>query len=206
MWMGDWIYPGDKPLQIGSPYSAFGKDKEFCYNFSTNSADGTHIQSPHYFLKDGKKINEFPINYFRREAIVVDFYNLQEKFIPSNELRRKLDSENLNNKAVILRTGIMDQLLDGKNAKDKLMHPEDAQYLIDKGIKMIIADVTCLDTPLENNGDAPTTTLFCKHDVVLVKQACNLQAISKRYVIIEAYPLKIRGISGTPVRAIVIED
>ena len=206
MWMGDWVYPGDKPLQIGDPYSAFGKNKEFCYNFSTNSADGTHIQSPHYMLKDGKKINEFPIDYFRREAIVVDFYNLQEEFIPSNELRKQLDSENLNNKAVILRTGIMDQLLDGKNVKDKLMHPEDAQYLIDKGIKMIIADVTCLDAPLENKGNAPTTRLFCKHDVVLVKQACNLQAISKRYVIIEAYPLKIRGISGTPVRAIVIEN
>ena len=206
MWMGDWVYPGDKPLQIGDPYSAFGKNKEFCYNFSTNSADGTHIQSPHYMLKDGKKINEFPIDYFRREAIVVDFYNLQEEFIPSNELRKQLNSENLNNKAVILRTGIMDQLLEGKNVKDKLMHPEDAQYLIDKGVKMIIADVTCLDTPLENKGNAPTTRLFCKHDVVLVKQACNLQAISKRYVIIEAYPLKIRGISGTPVRAIVIEN
>ena len=208
MWMGDWVYPGDKPLQLGNPYSAFGKDKEFCYNFSTNSADGTHIQSPHYFLKDGKKINEFPINYFRREAIVVDFYNLRERFISGNELQRQLDKENLNNKAVILRTGIMDQLLEDedKDAKDKLMHPEDAQYLIDKGVKMIVADATCLDAPLENNGNAPTTILFCKHDVVLVKQACNLQSISKRYVIIEAYPLKIRGISGTPVRAIVIED
>ncbi len=206
MWMGDWVYPGDKPLQIGDPYSAFGKDKEFCYNFSTTSADGTHIQSPHYFLKDGKKINEFPIDYFRREAVVVDLYNLQEKFISSNELRRQLEKENLKNKAVILRTGIMDQLLDSKGVKDKLMHPEDAQYLIDKGVKMIVADVTCLDAPLENSGDAPTTRLFCKHDVVLVKQACNLQAISKHYVIVEAYPLKIRGISGTPVRAVVIED
>ena len=206
MWMGDWVYPGDKPLQIDNPYSAFGKDKEFCYNFSTNSADGTHIQSPHYFLKNGKKINEFPIDYFRREAVVVDFCNLQEEFIPGNELRKQLDKENLNNKAVILRTGIMDQLLEGKNVKDKQMHPEDAQYLINKGIRMIIADVTCLDAPLENNGDAPTTTLFCKHDVVLIKQACNLRAITKRYVIVEAYPLKIRGISGTPIRAVIIED
>lgn len=206
MWMGDWVYPGDKPLKIGDPYSAFGKDKEFCYNFSTNSADGTHIQSPHYMLKDGKKINEFPINYFRREAVVVDLYNLEEKFIPSNELKKQLDREDLNNKAVILRTGIMDKLLDGKEAKDKLMYPKDAQYLINKGVKMVVTDVTCLDAPLENNGDAPTTRLFCKHDVVLVKQTSNLQAISKRYVIVEAYPLKIRGISGTPVRAIVIED
>lgn len=29
MWMGDWVYPGDKPFQIGDPYSAFGEDKEF---------------------------------------------------------------------------------------------------------------------------------------------------------------------------------
>ena len=206
MWMGDWVYPGDKPLKIGDPYSAFGEDKEFCYNFSTNSADGTHIQSPHYILKEGKKINEFPINYFRREAIVVDFYNLQEEFIPGHELRKQLDNESLNEKAVILRTGIMDQLLEGEDVKDKLMHPEDAQYLIDKGIKMVVADVTCLDAPLENDGEAPTTRLFCKHDVVLVKQTCNLRAISKRLVIVEAYPLKIRDISGTPVRAIVIED
>jgi len=100
----------------------------------------------------------------------------------------------------------MDQLLEGEDVKDKLMHPEDAQYLIDKGIKMVVADVTCLDAPLENDGEAPTTRLFCKHDVVLVKQTCNLRAISKRLVMVEAYPLKIRDISGTPVRAIVIED
>ena len=206
MWMGDWVYPGDKPLQVGSPYSALGEDKEFCYNFSTNSVDGTHIQSPHYMLKTGKKINDFPINYFRREAVVIDFYDLKEKFIPSNELRKQLGKENLNNKAVILRTGIMDQLLAGKKVQDKLMHPDDAQYLIDKGVKMVVADVTCLDAPLENNGVAPATRLFCEHDVVLVKQTCNLSAISKHSVIIEAYPLKIRGISGTPIRAIVIED
>lgn len=206
MWMGDWVYPGDKPLKLEKPYSAFGEDKEFCYNFSTNSADGTHIQSPHYMLKNGKRINEFPIDYFRREAIVVDLYDTKGEFISGNELRNQLDKKDLNDKAVILRTGIMDQLLEGKKVKDKLMHPEDAQYLIDKGVKMIVADVTCLDAPLENDGNAPTTRLFCKHEVVLVKQACNLKAILKRYVIVEAYPLKIRGISGTPVRAIVIED
>ena len=206
MWMGDWVYPGDKPLQIGNPYSALGKDKEFCYNFSTNSVDGTHVQWPHYILKNGKKINEFPVGYFRREAVVVDFYNLKEEFLPGDELRKQVDKENLSNKAIILRTGIMDQLLEGKNVKDKLMRPEEAQYLIDKGIKMVVADVTCLDAPLENEGNAPTTKFFCEHDVALVKQVCNLKAISKRHVVVEAYPLKIRSISGTPVRAIVIED
>lgn len=206
MWMGDWVYPGDRPLKIGDPYSAFGEDKEFCYDFSTNSADGTHIQSPHYMLKDGKRINEFPIDYFHRDAVVVDYYDLNERFIPNNDLRERLDKENLVNKAVILRTGIMDQLLSGKDVKDKLMHPQDAQYLVDKGVKMIVVDVTCLDSPLENNGEAPCTNLFCKNDVVLVKQVCNLHAISKKKVIVEAFPLKIRGISGTPVRAIVIEN
>lgn len=206
MWMGDWVYPGDRALQIGDPYSAFGEDKEFCYNFSTNSADGTHIQSPHYMLKNGKKINEFPINYFQRKVVLVDLLNMQEDYISSQEIRKQLDSENLNDKAVILRTGVMDQLLMGRNKKDKLMYPEDAKYLIDKGVKMIVADVTCLDAPLENDGEAPTTRLFCKHEVVLVKQVCNLNGITKRYVTVEAYPLKIRGISGTPVRAIVVED
>ena len=33
---------------------------------------GTHIQGPHYFLKDEKKINKFPISSFEGKAIVID--------------------------------------------------------------------------------------------------------------------------------------
>jgi kynurenine formamidase len=206
MWMGEWVYPGDKPLQISEPYSALGEEKEFCYNFSTNSVDGTHIQAPHYMLKDGKRVNDFPVEYFHREAVVIDFYDLKDEFIPSDDLRKQLENEELTNKAVIIRTGVMDRLIKGEDIKDKLMHTQDARWLVDKGIKMIVADVTCLDAPLENDGNAPSTRIFCNNDVVLVKQVCNLQSISKHYVTVEAYPLKIHGISGTPVRAVVLEE
>lgn len=204
MWMGDWTYPGDKPFSIQGPYSAIGEEKEFCYEFSTNSVEGTHIQAPHYILKNGKSINEFPLSYFRRRAIIIDIA-YPSTLIPSSIIESTM-KDITNQDAVIFRTGVMDRLIDGENVKDPLLSLEDAQLLKKSGIKMIVTDTTCLDNPLSNNGDCPTTKFCCQNDIVLVKQVCNLKEISQKSVVVEAYPLKIKEISGTPCRAVVIEE
>ncbi len=204
MWVGDWTYPGDKPFSIKGPYSALGEDKEFCYNFCTNSVEGTHIQAPHYILKEGKGINEFSISYFRRKALVVDV-DISMPYIDTqlieNEIKQIKDET-----AIIFRTGIMDRLIKGEEVKDVLLKPEDARKLKNTGIKMIVIDTTCLDDPISNGGNCPTTKFCCENDIVLVKQTCNLHEISKKIVVVEAYPLKIKRISGTPCRAVVIEE
>lgn len=204
MWMGDWTFPGDQPFSIQGPYSAIGEEKEFCYEFSTNSVEGTHIQAPHYVLKNGKKINDFPISYFRRKAIVIDVPET-DKYISDKNIKDAIKLK-IDETAVILRTGVMDKLIAGKEIKDPLLSIESAKIIKTAGIKMIITDTTCLDDPLSNNGECPVTKFCCKNNIVLVKQVCNLKAITRRSVIIEAYPLKIRGISGTPCRAVVIEE
>lgn len=204
MWMGDWTYPGDKPFSIRGPYSAIGEEKEFCYEFSTNSVEGTHIQAPHYVLKNGKKINDFPISYFRRKAIVIDI-NKDNEYISSQIIKNAINVKT-DETAVIFRTGVMDRLIDGENVKDPLLSIEVAKYIKEANIKMIVTDATCLDDPISNNGECPTTQFCCENEIVLVKQVCNLKSITQKSVIIEAYPLKIRGISGTPCRAIVTEE
>lgn len=204
MWMGDWTYPGDKPFSIQGPYSAIGEEKEFCYEFSTNSVEGTHIQAPHYVLKNGKRINDFPISYFRRKAIIIDIQG-NDKYI-SHKIVKNAISLKTDETAVILRTEVMDKLVAGKEIKDPLLSIESAKFLKNNGIKMIVTDTTCLDDPLSNDGECPVTKFCCQNNIVLVKQVYNLKVITKRSVIVEAYPLKIKGISGTPCRAVVIEE
>jgi arylformamidase len=206
MWMGSWTYPGDKPFSIQGPYSAIGEGKEFCYNFCTNSVDGTHIQAPHYMLKDGKRINDFDLSDFRRQAIVVDVKPGEGRFMDSQYFKDQLKGETLTDKALILRSGVMDKLIAGRKVQDILLSPTDAQDFMDQGVKMVVADQTCLDDPSLNDGVCEATGIFCRHDVVLVKQVCNLASITQKRVTIEAYPLKIKGISGTPCRAVVIES
>lgn len=205
MVMGSWTFPGDRQLQLEGPYSAIGEEKEFCYNFGTNSVDGTHIQAPHYILKNGKTVDQFPIESFRKEAVLIDLTNNKGPFMDSGAIHKETEGCSLKGKAVIFRTGIMDKLIAGEDAKDLLLKMEDAQFLMDRGITMIVIDTTCLDDFVGSGGEAPVTRFFCEHDVLLVKQVCNLSAISKREVIVEAYPLKINGISGTPCRAVVLE-
>ena len=204
MWMGDWTFPGDQPFSIQGPYSAIGEEKEFCYEFSTNSVEGTHIQAPHYVLKNGKKINDFPISYFRRKAIVIDVSE-DDKYISDKNIKDAINLKT-DEEAIIFSTGVMDKLIAGKEIKDPLLSIKSAKYIKDAGIKMIVTDTTCLDDPLSNNGECPVTKFCCENEIVLVKQVCNLNEITKRSVIVEAYPLKIKGISGTPCRAVVIEE
>ena len=73
IWMDSFIFPGNPAWKNSGPFNRVsGSNSEYVYDFELCSQSGTHIQGPHYFSANGKKINEFPLSSFEGMAYIID--------------------------------------------------------------------------------------------------------------------------------------
>ena len=70
------IYPGDPEPAI---VSCLIHDRDYCHVdwLHLGSHTGTHIDAPYHFIKEGKKISDFPVDKFVGKAIVIDVTNME---------------------------------------------------------------------------------------------------------------------------------
>jgi kynurenine formamidase len=81
---------------------------------------------------------------------------------------------------------------------------EAAVYLAEiKRIKMIAIDSVGVESRMTRNYEV--NHYLGGKDVLILEGLMNLFAVSQQEVILEAFPLKIRGVEGTPCRAIIKE-
>ena len=68
---------------------------------------------------------------------------------------------------------------------------------------MIGIDSVGLESRVSENYDV--NVYLCSQGIIILECLVNLHSIKKHEVFLEAYPLKIKGVEGTPCRAIVKE-
>src|ERR1051326_243426 len=73
LWMDDFTFEGDQPFEVTGPLNWItGSNPEFVYDLKASTQTGTHIQGPHYFLEEGKRIETFPLEAFEGWAHIVE--------------------------------------------------------------------------------------------------------------------------------------
>ncbi len=203
MWMDDFVFPGDEPVRVDGPFDVVGTDNpEWVYQFSSPTQAGTHIQGPHYFLEHGSTIDSFPLSRFQGWAHVVDI-EANGTDTTVGQLGEQLDGVDLTDRFVILRSHHMDALVQGQPL-DPSTRPglslEAAQWLIDRSVTMVAIDSVGVESRRSKNFDV--NVLLCENSVLILEGLVDLGPIGDR-VWLEALPLKLRGVEGTPCRAIV---
>ncbi|HEY0377256.1 MAG TPA: cyclase family protein [Pyrinomonadaceae bacterium] len=191
--------------------------------FSTAEHGGTHIDAPVHFAKGHHTVDEIPLEQLVGEAVVVDVTK-QSEASRDYQVRTEdfLQWEKANGPIpkgaiVILRTGYSKYWPDrkrymgtderGADAVPKLhfpgLHPEAARWLTsNRSIKAI-----GLDTPSIDYGQS---TLFESHralfdqNVPAFENLTNLDQLPAKNFTVVALPMKIKGGSGGPLRAIAI--
>jgi arylformamidase len=204
-WMGDSWFPGNPEFEIRGPFNRVpGSNPEFVYDLVMCSQTGTHIQGPHYFLESGERIHEFPLDCFEGLAFVVD---IEKRGCDTTraDLIEKLGDLQLEGKILILRSGNMEEII-AAAAIDPSRRPglsfDAARYLAEEQkIKMIAIDSIGVESRESKNFEI--NKYLCERGVLLLEGVVNLTSITAKEVFLEAFPLKIRGIEGTPCRAIV---
>jgi len=170
---------------------------------------GTHVDAPYHFNPQGKTIDEMPVETFITEAIVLDLTHKKAgSFITKSDLEVALmnSGETFNPGDGVLLFTNWDKKWE--DFEEYANHPgislDAANWLIDKKVGIIGIDFLSLDC-LKSPTRPGHTLLLAKHGITHIENLCNLDKIEEKRVTLIALPPKIRGFTGSPVRAVAIE-
>ncbi|MFQ5440608.1 MAG: cyclase family protein, partial [Nitrosopumilaceae archaeon] len=191
--------------------------------FSAPEHGGTHMDAPIHFAKDGKTIEQIPLEKLIGPAIVID---VSESALQNPDYQISIDdftnwesAHGLipNNVIVLLYTGYgkywpdrLKYLGTDKMGKEALtylhfpgLHPDAADWLV-KNRKI---NAIGLDTQSIDYGQSQyfkTHRILCSMNLPFFENIANLDKLPLLNFTVIALPMKIKGGSGAPLRLIAI--
>lgn len=169
---------------------------------------GTHADAPRHFVPNGRGIDEVPLDILIGPATIVDF--------PDCAALREIDVADLEQRLgdnpperIVLRTGWSDYFGTMKFYNQyPFLSESAAQWLVDRGVRLIAMDTPSPDNPAHSRGtakDSPNHKVLLAAGVVLVEYLTNLKALTATMVELIVMPLKLKGCDGSPARCVAIE-
>jgi kynurenine formamidase len=191
-------------------------------NFFSSEHGGTHIDAPIHFAQGHQAVDEIPVNRLLGEAVVVDVTSAADANpdyqVSVGDFQRAEKAGPIPPDAIVLlRTGFSSRWPDavrylgtaarGEEGAAHLhfpgLHPDAAKWLIaERRVKAIGIDTASIDYG--------PSTLFESHrllyerDIPAFENLTALDRLPERGAYVVALPMKIRGGSGAPLRAIAI--
>lgn len=189
-------------------------------NFATSEHGGTHIDAPVHFAKGHASVDQIPLEQLTGDAIVVDVAEACARDADYRVTTADFTTWESRNGAiapgtiVLLRTGFSSRWPDaarylgtterGPGAVAKLhfpgLHPDAARWLIDRRIKAVGLDTASIDYGQSTAFE--THRLLYERDIPAFENLTNLDRLPARGAFIVALPMKIKGGTGAPLRAI----
>lgn len=195
-----------------------GYDLELMF-MSTHT--GTHMDAPSHFSR-GMSIDEIPLHVLVSSAILAEVKKGEKEYIHRDDLARTLEHYDLEGKSIIISTGWEHKWKSPNYLSDNPGLSRDAaEYLVEKGVILVGIDTANIDHP-DDKGFTVHRVLL-PNNVPIVENLCNLEAINgngngndggsegrirrgRGEFRLIAAPLKIKGCTGSPVRAIALID
>ena len=193
-----------KPLTIPwTKMDTHGYESELIF-MSTHT--GTHMDAPYHFDLAGKSIDNIPVDTFVADATLLNIKKGAKGYVTkydimSCEKRVRISSGN----AVIISTGWEAHW--EKNdylSSNPGLSKDAAAYLVSKKASMVGIDTANIDHPSDSN--FTVHKILLPEGVLIVENLCNLKSIKQSSFRLIVLPLKIKGASGSPVRAIAISE
>lgn len=207
MRMDGFDFDGDQSFEISGPFNRVsGSNPEYVHDMRLSTQTGTHVQGAHYFDADGTRIEEYPLERFEGHAVRIE---LEKRGVDTTvaDLREKLDGVELRDGMLILHTGHMAAVVENGTLEPDSrpgLSLEAAEWLVEeKGLELLAIDSVGVESRETRNYEV--NVYLGNQDVLILEGLVNLDAISASEVWLEAFPLKVQGVEGTPCRAVVKE-
>ncbi len=177
------VYPGDPEQIVEHVRSMQRGDSHNLTVVSSCVHTGTHVDAPTHFIKDGKNINEIPLEVFFGNCYV---------FQPESSLISKAEIE-----AICDKNDVRRLLLKG----DAYLTNEACFEAINRKIQLIGTEHASVD-PL--NSDFSNHKILLDAEVVLLENL-DLSCVECGCYMLSAFPIKMKDVEGAFVRAVLIE-
>ena len=183
------VYPGD-PTPKKTVLSSM--EKGALYNlteFSMCAHNGTHIDAPFHFIKDGKTVDEISLEAFIGMAYVAEHSGVVSDG-DALKIIEKAKKQNLESAKRILIKG-------------------DAEVSLEAAKVFATSEISLLGNESQTVGpeNAPMSVhqILLSAGVVLLEGIC-LAEVSEGVYFLNAAPLNLSGADGSPCRAVLIDD
>lgn len=170
----------------------------------------THVDAICHFdpRPDAPCIDEMPLEAFYGEAICLDVSHIPpQTYITKQDLQEALARHNLEIKPgdiVLLYTGTYNRYHGTKEYLSQFpgLDGEATEWLIDQGVKNFGVDAPTPDNPISRTYPCHMT---CRtRRVPHYENLANLDQVAGKRFLFIGFPLRIRGGTGSPVRAVAI--
>jgi kynurenine formamidase len=213
------IYPGDPAPSIKRGLT---HEKDYCHVdvLTLGSHTGTHVDAPYHFLADGKKIDEFPVQRFVGNGVLID--------VSGKADRELIEPEDVATYATLIDKG---DFAIFKTGRDKYfgtpqynLHPylsaEGARFLLQMGVSLVGIDAlnvdptyyedrdldpSAKDLPDEEEYGYPVHDILLGNDILIVENLCNLAKIKPVKGLYSFLPLMLKDSDGSPIRAVFMD-
>jgi kynurenine formamidase len=164
---------------------------------------GTHLDAPHHFIAGGRTVDKLDLEKCVGPAMVINMSHKE----PKEEIRIKdfagFEKRIVKDSKVLIRTDWARFFPDKTYFFDSpVITVETARWLGEREIGLLGVEV-----PSVNAQDyMETHKILLGKEIVIVEALTNLSQLARDEVYFIALPLKLRGLDGSPVRAIAIEE
>ncbi len=227
--MGKWIdlsqnfYEGMPPARL-VPEMAFEmktmrevdeeKGRPNNQRFTFESHQGTHIDSPKHMIRNGPSVADFPLDHFSGRGVVIPAHKDSPGGIDAAHLK-ETGSRVRSGDIVFINTD-WDKKFDTIEYLDcPYLMPDAADWLIEKGAKMVGMDTITVDRLLkkeERSRAAPLDETRPVHrrllakGILIIENLCNLSPLIGKSFTVFAFPLKVPGADGSPARVVALVE
>jgi arylformamidase len=170
-----------------------------------NVHTGTHMDAPFHFYPEGKTVDQLSIERFQGDAVPINLFGIEaDTPIGAKHLEPYKDKVGPGD-IVLLCTGW--SMKRGYTTEYYNEWPylsgEGAQWLVDQGVKGVGIDGLSIGGWGSREKGAPAHEILLKHEIWPLEELYLTEELftAERWYL-SAFPLKMQGFSGAPVRAV----
>jgi len=206
--IGGWTYGSPFPQIEIEQVARIGEIGYDAYRIVIADHVGTHVDAPSHFFKNALQSCELPLDSLIGEAELVDF---EDKSTPlsciSREELERVGSRLRPGDIAVVRTGweshwSRDDYVSGT----PFMTNEAAEWLVERKVKLVASDVALFCDPRVSAKELIPDKILLRNGIPYINGLVNLGALPKNRFRLIALPLKVKGVTGAPVRVVALID
>ena len=195
-------WEGDAPMRIRQVLDLDAGDPYNLSEIEMSVHQGSHMDAPHHFLHEGAMIEDFPLERLIGETQVLAVPDEAESI--TAEVLQTLG----------IKEGIKRLLFKTRNSQFWKTDPHDyredfvslsldgADHLISLGVELVGIDYLSI-SPADDF--RPVHTRLMENGIAIV-ETLDLSEVPAGFYTLICLPLKLKGVEGAPVRAVLLQD
>jgi arylformamidase len=189
-------YPDNPPTRIRAHSSLDDGDPANVTELRFGSHTGTHLDAARHFVDGGQPVDELPLDRLIGPALVAEIPGDVKAIGPAELRAAGIGGE----QRVLLKTRNSELLQESEFREDfSYVTGDGAAFLLEAGVQLVGIDYLSIEA-FDADEPAAHRTLL-KREVIIVEGLDLREVPAGRYELL-CLPLKIRGIDGAPVRAV----